>query len=74
MYIYFFVTVITVYSSLVGQTLIIGAKESGKSHAKIMFYWPHNFMHIVTGMKRWHRQNVQPLRCCCSRDINSPGQ
>ena len=69
MYIYFYVTVITVYSSLAGQTLIIGAKEYGESHAKIMFYWnAHNFM------KRWRRHSVRPLCCCSSSDVNSPGQ
>ena len=25
--------------SLGGQTLIIGTKESGESHVKVMFYW-----------------------------------
>ena len=28
----------------------------------------------ITGMKRWHQQSVQPLCCCCSSDVNSPGQ
>ena len=27
------------FLSIAGQTLIIGAKESGESHAKVMFHW-----------------------------------
>ena len=29
----------SVLLSLAGQTLIIGAKESGETHAKVMFHW-----------------------------------
>ena len=56
--------------SLAGQTLIIGAKESGKTCAKVMFHWNawRNFTHI-TGMKRWRLQSVQSLCCSCSTSI-----
>ena len=40
---------------LAGQTQIIGVKESGEFHAKVMFHC--NFTHI-TCMKRWcHQEN-----------------
>ena len=41
----------TIWLSLTGQTviIIIGVKESGESHAKVMFHWNawRNFMQLV---------------------------
>ena len=58
--------------SLTDQTLI-GAEESGGSHAKVMFHW--NALHNFTQNNCYQKITLTKcLCCCCSNDVNSPRQ